>query len=219
MAREIRGWARRRLVTGVVRGARQVHGGKPRAVSCCTVVRGCWHLGADLANGSVDRAGCLVCPWHGARYNIATGRMTRGPRASTRGSPVSMRATVGSTRVLPAGTRCAGGRKGAVLIRQSPRRSDAVAFDEVVEKIAEAARHIEADGERLALVLVAVVREFEAKLAKAEEERVMAVPGRDFVIELERAGRRASGRATERRLSETFVLGRLGARSRRVRVR
>ncbi|CAN5720616.1 hypothetical protein BH24ACT5_BH24ACT5_23450 [soil metagenome] len=43
-----------------------------------------------------------------------------------------------------------------------------VAFDEVVEKIPYAARHVEADG-GASPVLVAVVREFQAKLAKAEK--------------------------------------------------
>jgi nitrite reductase/ring-hydroxylating ferredoxin subunit len=28
------------------------------------VTRRCRHLGADLANGSIDADGCLVCPWH-----------------------------------------------------------------------------------------------------------------------------------------------------------
>ncbi|MDQ3147914.1 MAG: hypothetical protein M3R01_13475 [Actinomycetota bacterium] len=44
-----------------------------------------------------------------------------------------------------------------------------VAFDEVVEKITDAARHVEADG-GASPVLVAVVREFQAKLAKAEKQ-------------------------------------------------
>ena len=43
-----------------------------------------------------------------------------------------------------------------------------VVFDEVVEKITDAARHVEADG-GASPVLVAVVREFQAKLAKAEK--------------------------------------------------
>jgi nitrite reductase/ring-hydroxylating ferredoxin subunit len=44
------------------------------------VSRRCRHLGADLANGTIDKHGCLVCPWHGARYDVATGRMVRGPQ-------------------------------------------------------------------------------------------------------------------------------------------
>lgn len=42
--------------------------------------RRCRHLGADLSNGSIDSKGCLVCPWHGARYDVTTGEMVRGPR-------------------------------------------------------------------------------------------------------------------------------------------
>lgn len=44
------------------------------------VSRRCRHLAADLAGGSIDRNGCLACPWHGARYDVTTGEMTRGPR-------------------------------------------------------------------------------------------------------------------------------------------
>ncbi len=28
------------------------------------VTRRCRHLGADLAGGTIDADGCLVCPWH-----------------------------------------------------------------------------------------------------------------------------------------------------------
>src|SRR5680860_1080047 len=62
-----------------------------------------------------------------------------------------------------------------------------VAFDEVVEKITDAARHVEADG-GASPVLVAVVREFQAKLGKAEKQATDGVPGRDSVMELEQAG-------------------------------
>lgn len=62
-----------------------------------------------------------------------------------------------------------------------------VAFDEVVEKITGAARHVEAD-ESASPVLVAVVREFQAKLAMAERHATDGVPGRDSVMELEQAG-------------------------------
>ena len=44
------------------------------------VGRRCRHLRADLAEGSIDADGCLVCPWHQAKYDVTTGRMTRGPQ-------------------------------------------------------------------------------------------------------------------------------------------
>ncbi len=44
------------------------------------VSRRCRHLYADLARGSIDAKGCLVCPWHGSRYDVKTGRMVRGPQ-------------------------------------------------------------------------------------------------------------------------------------------
>ncbi len=44
------------------------------------VTRRCRHLRADLAEGSIDEAGCLVCPWHGSKYDVSTGRMVLGPQ-------------------------------------------------------------------------------------------------------------------------------------------
>jgi nitrite reductase/ring-hydroxylating ferredoxin subunit len=44
------------------------------------VSRKCRHLRADLAKGSIDPDGCLVCPWHQAKYDVTTGRMVRGPQ-------------------------------------------------------------------------------------------------------------------------------------------
>lgn len=44
------------------------------------VSRRCRHLGTDLAKGSIDDEGCLVCPWHESRYDVETGRMVRGPQ-------------------------------------------------------------------------------------------------------------------------------------------
>ncbi len=44
------------------------------------VTRRCRHLYADLASGSIDDDGCLTCPWHGAKYDVETGRMVRGPQ-------------------------------------------------------------------------------------------------------------------------------------------
>ena len=44
------------------------------------VTRTCRHLFADLAGGAIDKEGCLICPRHGARYDVKTGHMVRGPR-------------------------------------------------------------------------------------------------------------------------------------------
>ena len=49
--------------------------GEPFAVS-----RRCRHQLADLSKGTVDADGCLVCPWHGSRYDVRDGRMVGGPR-------------------------------------------------------------------------------------------------------------------------------------------
>ena len=42
--------------------------------------RRCRHQLADLSEGTVDADGCLVCPWHQARYDLDTGAMVSGPR-------------------------------------------------------------------------------------------------------------------------------------------
>jgi hypothetical protein len=70
----------------------------------------------------------------------------------------------------------------------------AVAFDEVVEKVGEAARRVEADG-GASPVLVAVVREFQTKLTKAESQATDGVPAHDAVMELEQAGDSAKAAA------------------------
>jgi nitrite reductase/ring-hydroxylating ferredoxin subunit len=43
------------------------------------VSRRCRHQFADLAEGSIDGDGCLVCPWHQSRYDVRTGEMVAGP--------------------------------------------------------------------------------------------------------------------------------------------
>jgi nitrite reductase/ring-hydroxylating ferredoxin subunit len=85
MAREFEVGAAAELVPGVVRGAGRYAVGNA-AGELFAVTRRCRHLGVDLGNGSVDREGCLVCPWHGARYDVATGRMTQGPQGFSRRS-------------------------------------------------------------------------------------------------------------------------------------
>ncbi len=49
--------------------------GEPFAVS-----RRCRHQLGDLSEGTVDADGCLVCPWHQARYDVRSGEMVSGPR-------------------------------------------------------------------------------------------------------------------------------------------
>src|SRR5579862_1153048 len=54
-----------------------VTGGQPFAVS-----NRCRHLGASLGEGRIAEDGCLECPWHKARYDVSTGKMTRGPQGA-----------------------------------------------------------------------------------------------------------------------------------------
>jgi nitrite reductase/ring-hydroxylating ferredoxin subunit len=63
--------------------------------------RRCRHLGADLADGSVDDDGCLVCPWHGAKYDVRTGRMVRGPQGAFARVPGLSTAFRALTQVAP----------------------------------------------------------------------------------------------------------------------
>jgi nitrite reductase/ring-hydroxylating ferredoxin subunit len=64
-------------VKGVGRYAVGNSGGTLFAVS-----RRCRHLGADLADGTIDGNGCLVCPWHQSAYDVRTGQMVRGPQGA-----------------------------------------------------------------------------------------------------------------------------------------
>ncbi|MCU1592919.1 MAG: Rieske (2Fe-2S) iron-sulfur domain protein [Frankiales bacterium] len=48
--------------------------GEVRAVSSR-----CRHQLGDLSKGTLDANGCLVCPWHGSRYDLDTGAMVSGP--------------------------------------------------------------------------------------------------------------------------------------------
>lgn len=54
-----------------------VAGDEPFAVS-----DRCRHLGASLGHGRIAEDGCLECPWHRARYDVTTGKMTRGPQGA-----------------------------------------------------------------------------------------------------------------------------------------
>ena len=65
------------------------------------VGRKCRHLRADLAGGSIGEDGCLVCPWHGAKYDVSTGRMVRGPQGIFAKIPGLSASFVALTRVFP----------------------------------------------------------------------------------------------------------------------
>jgi nitrite reductase/ring-hydroxylating ferredoxin subunit len=65
------------------------------------VSRRCRHLRADLAGGSVDADGCLVCPWHQAKYDVRTGRMVRGPQGVFAKVPGMGASLMALTKVLP----------------------------------------------------------------------------------------------------------------------
>jgi nitrite reductase/ring-hydroxylating ferredoxin subunit len=76
------------------------------------VSRRCRHFGADLADGTIDAQGRLVCPWHQSAYDVRTGRMVRGPQgvfAKVPGLGAVFRAL---TRVLPL-------QRGTVVERDS----------------------------------------------------------------------------------------------------
>ena len=98
-------------VAGVGRYAVGNAGGRYFAVT-----RRCRHLGADLAGGSIDENGCLVCPWHGSAYDVGTGRMVRGPQgifAKVPGLDFGYRML---TRVLPLGRAAVTERDGELHI-------------------------------------------------------------------------------------------------------
>jgi nitrite reductase/ring-hydroxylating ferredoxin subunit len=83
-------------VIGVGRYAIGNAEGKVFAVS-----RRCRHLGADLADGSIDSDGCLVCPWHASKYDVDTGRMVRGPQGVYARIPGLGASNKALTRILP----------------------------------------------------------------------------------------------------------------------
>jgi 3-phenylpropionate/trans-cinnamate dioxygenase ferredoxin component len=68
-----------------------ISAGEPFAVS-----NRCRHLFASLGKGHVTEDGCLECPWHGARYDVGTGKMVRGPQGAFKPLAGAVKATTGS---------------------------------------------------------------------------------------------------------------------------
>ena len=56
----------------------------------------CRHLFASLGEGKVASDGCLECPWHGARYDVANGKMVRGPQGAFKPLAGVVKATQGA---------------------------------------------------------------------------------------------------------------------------
>jgi nitrite reductase/ring-hydroxylating ferredoxin subunit len=81
------------------------------------VTRRCRHLFADLAGGSIDAQGCLVCPWHGARYNVKTGRMVDGPGGVFAKIPGLGSVYKLATKVVPLGRGEVSERGGDVYVK------------------------------------------------------------------------------------------------------
>jgi 3-phenylpropionate/trans-cinnamate dioxygenase ferredoxin component len=82
------------------------------------VTRRCRHLYADLAGGSIDANGCLVCPWHGSRSDVQTGRMVRGPQGIFAKIPGLGTMFKGLTRVLPLGRAPVVERDGTIFVEE-----------------------------------------------------------------------------------------------------
>jgi nitrite reductase/ring-hydroxylating ferredoxin subunit len=68
-----------------------ISAGKPFAVS-----NRCRHLFASLGKGHVSDDGCLQCPSHGARYDVVTGEMVRGPQGAFKPLAGAVKATTGA---------------------------------------------------------------------------------------------------------------------------
>lgn len=100
----------------------QVTGAGPYAVGNAdgelfAVSRRCRHLGADLANGTIDGQGRLVCPWHGSAYDVRTGRMVRGPQGAFAKVPGLGGAYRLLTKVLPLQRGKVVERDGCLFVR------------------------------------------------------------------------------------------------------
>ncbi len=80
------------------------------------VARRCRHLMADLADGSIDDAGCLTCPWHGAKYDVETGKMVLGPQGVFAKIPGLGAAFKVLTSILPLGRRKVVARDGTYYL-------------------------------------------------------------------------------------------------------
>ena len=81
------------------------------------VSRRCRHLGGPLDEGEIDDDGCLVCPWHGATYDVESGEMRRGPQGIFAKVPGLGALFRGVTRVVPLRRGDVEERDGRIVVR------------------------------------------------------------------------------------------------------
>ena len=117
MPKEVKVGPASELTPGTVKGVGRYAVGNADGESFA-VTRRCRHVGADLANGSIDEAGRLVCPLHGAKYDVRTGRMVLGPQRVFAKIPGfgSFQKTL--TRFLPLGRGRVVERDGTLYVEQ-----------------------------------------------------------------------------------------------------
>ncbi len=116
MAKETRVGPAAGLPPGTVRGAGEWAVGNAGG-DLFALSRRCRHLAADLGHGSIDRQGCLVCPWHGARYDTDTGQMVRGPQGVFARIPGLGALNIALTKLLPLRRRDVVDRDGTLYVR------------------------------------------------------------------------------------------------------
>ena len=104
------------LPAGTVIGVRRYAVGNA-AGKLFAVSRRCRHLGADLADGSIDSDGCLVCAWHASKYDVETGRMITGPQGVYAKIPGLGASNKALTRILPLRRAEVVERDGVVFMR------------------------------------------------------------------------------------------------------
>ncbi len=103
------------LTPGTVTGAGKWAAGNADG-ELFAVTRRCRHMMADLADGSIADDGCLVCPWHGAKYDVDTGRMVRGPQGIFAKIPGLGAAFKALTKVAPLGRGKVVDRDGTLVV-------------------------------------------------------------------------------------------------------
>jgi hypothetical protein len=67
-------------------------------------------------NHRLQGMGCLVCPWHGARYDVKTGWMMLGPQGIVAKIPGLSEACKLLTQVLPLGRGAVVERDGKIYV-------------------------------------------------------------------------------------------------------